>query len=76
MSTRMNCTALAVRTDFDNYARKLLNSTENDLERLSQCKLEVCGAIWGQGNSDISGIGVRYNTLVMVDAGLTLCHRC
>ena len=58
MALGINCTNLAVRTDFDTYARKLVKTTHGDLDLLSQCKVEVCGALWGQGNSDISGIGV------------------
>ena len=31
-----------------------------NLTLLELCKPEVCNALWGTGNADISGIGVRF----------------
>ena len=54
----MDCVALATRKSFGSYIRLLFDQTDGDLTRLRQCKPQVCIALWGQGNSDISGIGV------------------
>lgn len=62
-----NCSQLAVRTDWSTYARKLLDQTHGDVQLLDQCKLEVCGALWGEGNGDISGIGVGEDARVHHD---------
>lgn len=58
MSSRLNCSSFATRNDFDAYVTLLLQASNNDIPLLSQCKPEICAALWGQGNSDISGIGV------------------
>ena len=62
MAPSVNCSLLATRNDFDAYAKELLATTNGNLEVLSSCKVEVCGALWGYGNGDISGIGVSYST--------------
>ena len=53
----IDCSLVAVRNDFSSYAMQLLNITEGSLERLYPCKVEVCTALWGQSNGDISGVG-------------------
>jgi len=58
MQSTLDCSTFLVRHDFDTYITLLLNATDNDLSRLVKCRSEVCTALWGQGNSDISGIGV------------------
>lgn len=58
MADGVNCSLLATRTNFDIYAAKLVSVTNGDLKLLNECKTEVCSALWGQGNGDISGIGV------------------
>lgn len=58
MSTQLNCSNFATRDNFDAYVTSLLNATKNDLALLYPCKSQICTALWGQGNSDISGIGV------------------
>jgi hypothetical protein len=59
MSTALNCAAFEVRHDFAGYAGKLIDATGGDLTQLAPCRRQVCGALWGDGNPDISGIGVR-----------------
>jgi hypothetical protein len=54
----VNCTALTLRSSFPNYVQSMRIETENNFTRLDACKAEVCNALWGVGNSDISGIGV------------------
>lgn len=45
-------------TTFPAYVTKMREVTSNDFSLVSQCKSQVCNALWGSGNSDISGIGV------------------
>jgi hypothetical protein len=54
----IDCSSLATRTQFNAYARLLLNATNGTLESLYPCRTDVCNALWGEGNSDISGVGV------------------
>lgn len=63
MADSVNCSLLATRTDFNSYAKKLLDVTNDNLQLLDQCKVEVCGSLWGEGNGDISGIGVSDSRL-------------
>lgn len=60
MAQILNCSRLATRDGFDAYVTLLFNQTDDKLTLLQQCKPEVCTALWGQGqgNNDISGIGV------------------
>ncbi|KAI8672259.1 hypothetical protein NCS56_00688500 [Fusarium sp. Ph1] len=53
-----NCNALAQLDDFSGYVDLLRDETEFDETRLEVCKNEICIAVYGTGNPDISGIGV------------------
>jgi hypothetical protein len=53
-----DCVDLSVRTDFTAYIDLLRNRTGGDFSLVRDCKKEVCGALWGFGNPDISGIGM------------------
>jgi hypothetical protein len=53
-----NCTALSYRSDFAGYIVLLRNATDGDFTLVNDCRLEICGALWGIGNPDISGIGM------------------
>jgi hypothetical protein len=60
----LNCTLLATRSSFPDYIQILQNETGSNftlnLTLLELCKPEVCNALWGTGNGDISGIGVSF----------------
>lgn len=66
LTTNLNCTLLATRSSFPDYVQLLQNETGTgsnltlNLTLLELCKPEVCNALWGTGNADISGIGVRF----------------
>jgi hypothetical protein len=66
VTTTLNCTLLASRSSFANYVQILQNETGTgsnhtlNLTLLELCKPEVCNALWGTGNADISGIGVCF----------------
>lgn len=57
--TSINCEYLASRTSFPNYIASIRNATADNFTLVGQCKAEICNALWGSGNPDISGIGVR-----------------
>lgn len=61
-STALNCYPLLRYTSFEQYVEAIFNVTGGDLDRVDVCKAEVCSAIWGTGNADISGSGVSLNT--------------
>ncbi len=63
MAFGIDCSRLAIRTSFDSYAHRLLNVTNGNLSLLNQCKVEVCGALWGQGSGDISNVGVSTTSI-------------
>lgn len=55
---QLNCSHLAVRKSFAAYAQDLVNETGGDFVLLNQCRRQVCTALWGAENGDVSGIGV------------------
>ena len=57
-TTLISCSNLASRTDFSSYVAAVRSTTGNDISLVSVCRTEVCNALWGSGNPDISGIGV------------------
>ena len=57
--TFISCGSLDSRTSFPNYIAKIRNATADNFTLVSQCKAEICNALWGSGNPDISGVGVR-----------------
>lgn len=73
----INCSDLSSMTTFPAYVTKMRQVTSNDFSVISQCKPEVCNALWGSGNSDISSIAVGSatveTTLVIVDAKPSRC---
>lgn len=54
-----NCSLLAQRADFAEYIKAVNGTTSFLPELLEACKSNICAALWGDGNADISGIGVR-----------------
>ena len=57
-NTIVDCLDLVSRTSFPNYIATIRNRTGNNFALVDQCKPEICNALWGSGNPDISGIGV------------------
>ena len=68
--TFISCGSLDSRTSFPNYIAKIRNATADNFTLVGQCKAEICNALWGSGNPDISGVGVRL-CLVLKCTG---CH--
>jgi hypothetical protein len=55
-----NCASLASRTSFENYIQKVNETTGFNSSLLADCKSDICNALWGDGNADISGVGVSF----------------
>ncbi|KAF8860938.1 hypothetical protein BDZ45DRAFT_724229 [Acephala macrosclerotiorum] len=53
-----NCSLLVSRTDFASYVQELNATTAFNVSLLEACKSDICNAVWGDGNADISGIGM------------------
>ena len=77
----VDCSGLASKESFASYIAGIRNATANNIQLIDQCKKEVCGALWGSGNPDISGNGVRqycYFTELLLSVPLDDCqlHHC
>ena len=57
-SSAVDCTGLVNRQSFPLYITAIREATAGNLSRIDQCQAQVCNALWGSGNPDISGIGV------------------
>lgn len=62
----VSCDGLTQLSNFASYIKKLDNATNKNLALAVQCKTQICPTIWGSGNPDISGIGVREMALCKV----------
>lgn len=58
INSTISCSIFSQRNSFDSYISEVLKYTGSDEGLLSACKAEICNALWGSGNSDISGVGV------------------
>jgi hypothetical protein len=58
------CNALSSRNDFPAYMALLRDITDGDFSLVNTCRAEVCGALWGSGNPDISGVGMAVGYLL------------
>jgi len=72
-----NCSLLISRTDFTSYVQELNSTTDFNLTLLESCKGDICNALWGDGNADISGIGVciTFNPLRRLETYLRIDGR-
>jgi hypothetical protein len=71
-STSIDCSKLGTRTDFRSYILSISNATGGNFSLASDCKPEICAALWGSGNPDISGIGMTIGYVLGVAIGITL----
>ncbi|PMD42870.1 hypothetical protein L207DRAFT_581516 [Hyaloscypha variabilis F] len=53
-----NCSLLAARSDFAGYVQRINSTTGFNIQLLEACKGDICNALWGDGNADVSGIGM------------------
>lgn len=66
-----NCSQWAALDDFSSYVDSLGKSTEFDKGKMQVCRTEICTAVYGTGNPDISGIGVGLVQLLDAEPQLT-----
>ncbi|GAB1320019.1 hypothetical protein MFIFM68171_10229 [Madurella fahalii] len=64
-----NCIGLDAFRDFGDYMTLLRNRTSFNETLLRQCQVPICGALWGYGLPDISGIGVAIGYMVATVIG-------
>ena len=57
-NSSIDCSNLSSRTNFASYITLISNATGGDFSFVNECRASVCGALWGSGNPDISGIGM------------------
>jgi hypothetical protein len=57
-----NCSELASRSSFAAYVALMKNVTAPDLTvaDMAPCRQQICSVLYGVGNPDISGVGVRH----------------
>lgn len=60
-SLSIDCSQWTKLNDFSEYIQDLDSKTQFNKSLLEYCKSEICNAIYGTGNPDISGIGVCLN---------------
>ena len=58
----MECKVLETIKDFADYVALLRNVTSDDISAtaMEACRQEICSALYGNGNADVSGVGVGY----------------
>ena len=54
----VDCSNLYAFRAFEDYISLLRNRTSFNETYLDECKVPICGALWGYGVPDVSGIGV------------------
>lgn len=59
----IDCSALVPISGFQEYITHVRDETGFNTTLLRFCQMEICGALWGVGNPDVSGIGVSLTTL-------------
>jgi len=74
--TPVDCSALADMTGFQEYMQLIRNETKFNTTLLGFCQNEICGALWGVGNPDVSGIGVTAGYVVEIVLGFLLAVCC
>ncbi|KAH6900390.1 hypothetical protein B0T10DRAFT_26718 [Thelonectria olida] len=67
-----SCSKWTHLDDFSAYADALYDATSFEEQRMQPCKAEICAAIYGTGNPDISGIGVVVAYILELALGTVL----
>ena len=57
-TTAVECSDLYGFQEFSVYMSLLRNRTGFNGTLLEQCRIPICGTVWGYGVPDISGVGV------------------
>ncbi|TXB98401.1 hypothetical protein FocTR4_00013138 [Fusarium oxysporum f. sp. cubense] len=71
-SPSINCSQWTELNDFSEYIQDLDSKTHFNKSILESCKSEICNAIYGTGNPDISGIGVAVGYVLEITLSISL----
>jgi len=71
-NSSIDCSNLSSRTNFASYITSIRNVTGGDFSLVNECRALVCGALWGSGNPDISGIGMAVGYVLETIIGTTI----
>ena len=74
-SEASSCSNLTEFNNFIDYIELLRNETDFQQQKILGCKKQICSALWGVGNPDISGIGVRRLPGTKVEPPVTATNR-
>ncbi|KAF5715447.1 hypothetical protein FGLOB1_3044 [Fusarium globosum] len=71
-SLSIDCSQWTELNDFSEYIQDLDSKTQFNKSLLEYCKSEICNAIYGTGNPDISGIGVAVGYVLEIILSIPL----
>ncbi|KAF5623683.1 uncharacterized protein FTJAE_10542 [Fusarium tjaetaba] len=71
-SPSIDCSQWTELNDFSEYIQNLDSKTQFNKSILESCKSEICNAIYGTGNPDISGIGVAVGYVLEIILSILL----
>ncbi|KAF5986210.1 hypothetical protein FCOIX_1698 [Fusarium coicis] len=71
-SPSIDCSQWTELNDFSEYIQDLDSKTRFNKSILESCKSEICNAIYGTGNPDISGIGVAVGYVLEIILSILL----
>ncbi|KAF5588187.1 hypothetical protein FPCIR_7205 [Fusarium pseudocircinatum] len=71
-SPSIDCSQWTQLNDFSEYIQDLDSKTQFNKSILESCKSEICNAIYGTGNPDISGIGVAVGYVLEIILSILL----
>ncbi|KAF4811875.1 hypothetical protein CGCSCA5_v009528 [Colletotrichum siamense] len=72
MAIQDSCKDLKILYNLKDYLFTVESQTQYSTAALEECKEDICGAIWGDTNPDISGIGVSIGYAVELALGFFL----
>ncbi|KAF5247404.1 hypothetical protein FAUST_822 [Fusarium austroamericanum] len=71
-SPKVDCSQWTELNDFSSYIRLLGSKTQFKKDSLEVCQSEICTAVYGTGNPDISGIGVVIGYVLEITFSVSL----
>ncbi|KAF4456533.1 hypothetical protein F53441_1365 [Fusarium austroafricanum] len=71
-SVKIDCSQWTELNDISQYIQDLDSKTHFDQRILEPCRNEICNAIYGTGNPDISGIGVACGYVLEITLSVVL----
>lgn len=72
----LNCAIFEHRSSFADYVYLIESTTGGNISIAAPCGPQICQVIWGTGNSDISGIGMKAGYIIQNMLGVILATLC